>query len=208
LNKNIFAALVGAVSLSGCANMMETMFYHVTLDDRAIGYIAKINAGVNLCAAENMIDRNLVYAFNSVSAQLLDITVINRPLYKSSYENYAKSFINWSESSNRLNSECTSLQSDLPKITQQMADQYMSISQRVAAGRAEERQQMAVMMSDFRNNMNQFSNSMAHMNYANKYSWPNVTFTQEKPAAVNYLVDTKKGFIQCRVTNKNFVFCM
>jgi hypothetical protein len=208
LKKNIFAALVAAASLSGCANMMETMFYHVTLDDRTIDNISKSNALVNHCAAENLIDRNLAYAFNSVSAQLLDITVINRPFYKSSYENYANIISNWSESSGRLNSECKSLQSDLPEINQNLANNYMNISQRVATGRAEERQQMAVMMSDFRNNMNQFSNSMAHMNYANTYSWPKVTFTQEKPAVVNYLVDTKKGLIQCRVTNKNFVFCM
>jgi hypothetical protein len=38
-------------------------------------------------------------------------------------------------------------------------------------------------------------------------NWPNVQYVAVEPQSTNYLVNTSKGLINCRTTNKNYVFC-
>ena len=63
------------------------------------------------------------------------------------------------------------------------------------------------MLNDFSKNMNQHTAAM-YAAIPTTYSYPNLKYVEERPATVNYLVNTSKGMVQCRVTDKNFVFCM
>ena len=192
-----FIVVSTAVLLSGCANMMETMFVHYNLNDGFAKQIAQANSSVNFCLAHDSIDKNLAYAFSNVSAQILDITVLDRTLYKERYEK----FLSEIEQRDRAATDCAELNSLLPRITQSLMASYSDIANQLSVGRAQEQQQMASMMSNFGSNWTQQS-------YATTYSWPRVSYVEKQSEPTNYLVNTSKGFVQCRTTNKNFVFCM
>lgn len=69
---------VGAVVLmSGCANALKTMVAHTTIDNRAVYFLARANAGVNVCLAEKAIDRQRAYEFSTIAAQFLDLVVFD-----------------------------------------------------------------------------------------------------------------------------------
>ena len=181
--------------------MMETMFYHVTLDNRTVINIADLNAAVNACLGQGLIDRNKAYAFSSVSAQLLDITVIDKDLYK---QTYARSIETKTRDLSRNESIarklCSGGEDKLPEITKKFAEEYMNISQRVAAGRAQERREMAQMMSSFGSNWSQPSYNFV------SYSPPPVGFLGTQPKNIN-IMTSGGDVINCRATNKNFVYC-
>lgn len=182
--------------------LAETLFAHYRMPEDGVTHIAKGNAAVNLCLAHNAIDKNIAYAYSTVSAQLLDISVFDRDFYKTSYQRSMDELKPALERSN-AQSECGKLEKMLPELTQKQADFLMRLSSNLAVARAQERQQIATTLTRFGNNLNQ-------QNYAATYGWPRVTYVEAEaqPASTNYLVNTSKGLIQCRSTNKNYVFCM
>lgn len=192
-----FLVVSTAVLLSGCANMMETMFFHYTLSDGFAKEIAQSNAGVNFCLAHDSIDKNLAYAFSNVSAQILDITVLDRALYKERYEQ----FMGELDRRGQVVTDCTGLNANLPRMIQSLMGSYSNITSQLRIGRAHEQQQMTLMMSNFGSNWTQ-------QNYAVTYSWPRVSYVEKQSDPTKYLVNTSKGLVQCRTTNKNYVFCM
>lgn len=183
--------------IAGCANLAETFFAHIVLDDTFANHIARGNASVNICMADELLDKNLGYAFNHVSARILDITVVDRPLYQQRYERY---FSDLQNSPNKAG-ECAGAQRELPKIIPQMVQRYDRMANELRVARAQERQQMSAMLSNMGNNW-------AQQSYATTYSWPQVTFVNNQSEPTNWLVNTSKGLVQCRTTNKNYVFCM
>ena len=195
--KTKFIVVSAAVLVTGCTNLMETMFFHYTLSDGFAKQIAQANAGVNFCLAQNSIDKNLAYAFSNVSAQILDITVLDRTLYKERYEQ----FLGEIERRDQAATDCAELNTLLPRFTQSLMSSYADIANQLRVGRAQEQQQMASMMSNFGSNW-------AQQNYAMTYSWPRVNYVEKQSEPTNYLVNTSKGLVQCRTTNKNYVFCM
>jgi hypothetical protein len=196
LNKKIVTIAVTVTLCTGC----ETMLSHYRLSESFISRIAMGNAGVNYCLSQNAINKNLAYIFNNASAQVLDISVLDRDLYKRSYEeNLAKLVQDY-----RSPSSCAELETMLPKMNEYMINSYSNIASSLNQSRTEERQQMAAMAS----NLGRSWGSAGTMpNYATTYSWPKLNYV-EQPEAANYLVTTSKGLVQCRVTNKNYVFCL
>lgn len=202
--KTIASAVFLTTLLSGCQSMMETMFTHIVLPDPYVERIAQANAFTNICLAFNSIDKNVAYAFSSASAQLVDITVIDRDLYKRTYEGVMnlvpKDIPKGVEPDLKFKNECAQLERNLPAVTKRVSDQYMQYSRELSVARAQERQQMAAMLSNM-------GSGWTKQNYSATYGWPRVTYIEEKPAATNFLVSTSNGMINCRTTNKNFVFC-
>ncbi len=179
--------------------LAETFFAHYRMSEMTIAHIAKGNAAVNLCLTNNAIDKNVAYAYSNVSAQLLDISVLDRDFYKQSYQ---KSMEEFKQEFERIDARvaCVELEKGLPKVTQDYANLYMKISSELSMARAQERQQMATMLSNFGSNWSQ-------PNYPINMNWPNVQYVAVEPQSTNYLVNTSKGLINCRTTNKNYVFC-
>lgn len=200
--KKAMGAVGFALLLSGC----ETMMFHVTLNDEAAKAIAEGNANVNQCLARGLIDRRQAYAFSAISAQTLDITVVDRALYKSTYEMH----MNELSARSDLSYECNQLQAQLPRVTQVLTAQYLDISRRISAGRAAESRQAIESMNQLSRNVSSFgASSSSVMGSANRTAyWPKVTYSTESSSTNAYLVNTSKGQVQCRVTNKNFVFCL
>lgn len=182
------------------------MMFHVTLNDGAAMAIAEGNANVNQCLARGLVNPQEAYAFSVVSAQTLDITVVNRELYKSTYERHMSALSARSDLSN----ECGRLQAQLPRATQALTAQYLDISRRISAGRAAESRQAIESMNQLSRNVSSFgASSSSVMGSANRTAyWPKVTYSTESSSTNAYLVNTSKGQVQCRVTNKNFVFCL
>jgi uncharacterized membrane protein len=56
--KVIGASLFLTPFLTGCGSMMETMFTHHTLAESTVAKIAKVNAAVNFCLANDSINKN------------------------------------------------------------------------------------------------------------------------------------------------------
>jgi hypothetical protein len=194
MKKIIAAVVVGIPLLVGC----ETMMAHYRMNEPTIKHIAWGNAAVNVCLAHNAIDRNMAYAYSSVSAQLLDISVLDREFYKLWYQDNVNRF---SAHTDNVQQDCAGLQQGLGKVTTDYAALYMKISSELAMARAQERQQMTAMLSNFGSNWAQPVVPVAQ-------TWPAVTYASVQPTGYNFLVKTNNGLINCRTTDKNFVFCM
>ena len=196
--KLFFASLVPALLLTGCESMMERMWTHYVLPEGAVSQVAMLNAAVNVCLANKAIDKNVAYAFSSVGAQYLDVGVFDKSFYKKTYQDTIEKITTMTG----LPEGCAKIEGELPRITQQYADSYMKMSTDLAITRAQERQQMAAML-------NNFGKSWGPQNYPETYSWPKVNFVETEPSSNSlYMVNTSKGLVQCRTTNKSYVFCM
>lgn len=190
--------IVSAPLLSACQSMLDTMGTHYRMGEATIKHIAMGNAGVNVCLANNAINKNIAYAYSTVSAQLLDISVLDNDFYRGWYQDY---FNRLTYDKGSIGQGCASLERGLPKVTQDYAGLYMKISNSLAVSRSQEQQEMAAMLRNFGNN---WSTSISPITY----NWPRVTFTTAEPIQDNYLIKTSNGLLKCRVTNKNFVFCL
>lgn len=181
--------------LTGC----ETMLAHYTLSADYINRIALINSAVNFCISKGQIDKNLAYSFSNAAAQVMHISVVDRSLYKQRYE------INLADLEKRYKSsaDCADLERKLPQITDSMINSYRDISRSIQQARLDEINQMTLMMSNFNRTL---PGTNLIPNYATVYSWPKVGYIDD-PKTANYLVQTSKGMVQCRVTNKNYVMC-
>ena len=178
--------------------MMETMNAHYRMADDRVTHIARGNAMVNFCLANNAINKNIAYAFSSVSAQVIDISVINRDLYQKVYQQQLSSL---TPKSDNIPQACSVLEASLPKITQEYVALYGSIVRDLSLARAQEQREMSAMLANFGNNWKAPAAPIT-------YNYPQVTYASTQPAPSNYLVNTSKGMINCRVTSKNFVFCI
>jgi len=196
--KSFIGALLLTTALTGC----ETMVTHFRLSEQRVDQIAKGNALTNLCLANSAVNKNMAFAFNSVSAQLLDITVLDRNFYRDRYQSYFAQAQATPASDIRVN--CAELEKALPNMIDSVSQSYMTISSNLYAARTEERQQITSMLSSFGNNWTRQSYSVTTATY----NYPKVSFTDTRPESVNYLVNTSKGLVQCRVSAKNYVFCM
>lgn len=197
--KLLIPTFVATSLLSGCNTMLaETFFAHYRLSEQAVTSIAYSNAGVNICLANNAIDKNIAYAYSNVSAQMLDISVIDREFYRQSYQramDQGRPMIEANPSAT-----CAQLEPALVEATKHWADTYIRVSTNLNTMRAQERQQMATMMANFGSNR-----PPMQMNF----TFPSVSYVEVAPtSATNYLMHTSKGMIQCRVTSKNYVFCI
>lgn len=85
-------------------------------------------------------------------------------------------------------------------MTASLYDNYNTIAARLGRMRAEENRQITDSLSNFR--------SSATYNTPQTAKFPPLQFRQEQPATQNYLVNTRSGFFQCRVTNNSYVFCL
>lgn len=194
IGKKLVLVLATAAFLTGC----ETMFAHYRMSPDFTARIAQGNAAVNLCLSRSELDRNLGYTFNFLSAQVLDISVVDREFYKASYEGSLTKFERDVSPDN-----CAKLASALPAMNEYMAKSYSDIANSLGQARAVERQQIATTLAGFGRPAGGFT----PMNPAPpQHDWPKLNYV-EQPATANYLVSTSKGLVQCRVTNKNYVFC-
>ena len=196
-SKKVVTAASLSLLIAGCANLAETFFAHSVLDDETANNIALGNAAVNICMADGLVDKNLGYAFNNVSARLLDITVVDRPLFKQRYQHHFSNLQN----NPYKQGECAEVQRDLPEVIPNLVQRYERIAHDLGIARAQERQQMSAMLSNMGSNWTQ-------QGYATTYSWPQVTYVEKQSEPTNWLVNTSKGMVHCRTTNKNYVFCM
>jgi hypothetical protein len=193
----VAALLLLSSFLGGCQNMMKTMVAHTTLDNAATSDLAKLNAYTNVCLSDKMMDRQSAYEFSTIAAQFLDLVVFDNGVYKKAYEGNLDAALATSKRGANVN-ECTSLNRDLPQITTTLRGSYNSIAQRLGRMRAEENRQIAQSLSNFR-----LATTPIY-----QPSFPQFEYTQEQSRTQTYLVNTKSGLTQCRVTNNNFVFCL
>jgi len=196
--KPIFGVLFLATALAGC----ETMSAHFKLSEQRLNQIAQGNALNNFCLAHGAVNKNMAFAFNSVSAQLLDITVLDRNFYRERYQAFFAQAEGTPSSSIREN--CAELERRLPTMVESVSQSYMNISADLQAARTQERQQITTML-------NSFGSNWARQSYSTTtatYGYPKVNFTDARPESVNYLINTSKGLVQCKVSAKNYVFCM
>lgn len=194
--KVLTAASIGLL-IAGCANLAETFSAHIVLDDGFADLIARGNATVNICMADGLLDKNLGYAYNNVSARILEITVVDRPLFKQRYERH---FSDLQNNPNKAG-ECAGAQRSLPEVIPNLVQRYERMANNLHIARAQEQQQMSAMLSNMGNNWSRQS-------YATTYSWPQITYVEKQSEPTSLLVNTSKGLVQCRTTNKNYVFCM
>lgn len=177
--------------------MLKTMVAHSTMDKEGTYHIARLNAYTNVCLSDKMMDRQRAFEFSTIAAQFLDLVVFDNDVYKKAYEGNLDAALATSKQGANVN-ECTSLNSELPQITTALRDRYNSIAQRLGKLRAEENRQIAQSLSNFR-----LASTPIYQT-----SFPQFEYTQEQSRTQTYLVNTKSGLTQCRVTNNNFVFCL
>ncbi len=170
------------------------MVAHTTIDNKAVYEIASANAAVNVCVAEKSVDRQRAYEFSTIAAQFLDLVVFDESYYKQVYEQQLRS-----NSATRSSANCGKVESELPKMTAFLHDNYNSIAARLGRLRAEENRQIMESINSFRSTATYSSPQP---------QFPPLQFRQEQPATQNYLVNTSRGLVQCRVTNNSYVFCL
>jgi len=185
--------------LSGCQNMMKTMFAHIRIDNLETAAIAKANAATNFCLSQNKMDRQNAYEFSTVAAELLDLVVFDNEFYKASYEGNI-SMLNEFNLKDPAGAApaCLQLESKLPEMTAKLLSNYRSYSKQLGAARSEESRRLVETMSNFRVP----TTPTPQMNF------PSVGYPKEPSPTQHFLVDTKSGLTQCKVTKSNFVFCL
>lgn len=188
------SAVIFAPLLTGC----ETMLTHYTMGEATLNHIARGNAMVNVCQANNAINKNVAFGYSSVSAQLLDVSVVDRDAYKRAYDGYLASA---SADTGAIYQHCSQLEQGLPKVTNDYAELYSKIVRDLSLARAQEQQEMAMMLRNFGSN---WTRPVAPI----VYSWPHVSYSNLQLSSANYLVKTSNGMLNCRMTDKNFVFCL
>lgn len=183
-----------AVLLVGCQNALKTMVAHTTIDNKTVYQVAKANAGVNVCLADKLVDRERAFEFSTIAAQLLDLVVFDENYYKQIYEEQLTAL------SRGGFGNCKSLDDELPRMTAFMHQNYDRIAAGLGRMRAEENRQIMQSINNFR--------AGAASSYPQVAAFPPLQYRQEQPATQNYLVNTRRGLVQCRVTNNSYVFCL
>lgn len=194
IRKLTVALAISVPVLVGC----ETMMTHYRMGAATLDHIARGNAMVNVCQAHGAINKNVAFGYSSVSAQLLDVSVLDRDAYKRAYDAY---LVSASADTRGIYQNCGQLEQGLPKVTNDYAELYSNIVRDLSLARAQEQQEMAVMLRNFGSN---WTRPVAPVTY----SWPHVSYSSSQLSPGNYLVKTSNGMLNCRMTDKNFVFCL
>lgn len=180
--------------VAGCQNALKTMVAHTTIDNKAVNAIATTNAKVNVCLSEKSIDKDRAFEFSTIAAQFLDLVVFDESYYKQVYE---AQLAGMPQNGFYV---CGALNDELPKATLFLRENYNSIAARLGRMRAEENRQIMQSLSNFRASAASSSYSPA--------AFPPLQYRQEQPATQTYLVNTRRGLVQCRSTNSSYVFCL
>lgn len=176
------------------------MVAHHRLNPATVQQLAQANAATNFCLAHAKVDKGLAFAFSNAAAQYLDLTVSDSQYYKQEYDAV------WNKASAEVSDTagmqgmCNSLESNLPRMTNNLHERYAEVAQSLSVARTIENQQIAQTLNSFGKNLPQPAPVA--------YSFPQVSYTSQQPTAQNILVNTKSGLVQCRVTSANFVFCI
>ena len=195
----LWVVLTSVFFVSGCENMMKTMVAHINLTEQGTRLLAEVNAKVNLCLAEKLVDRREAYKFSVTGAEALDLFVFQGNVYKTHYEETLNMGVAMKQENLPLfTSHCKKLDRELPSITEGLNGQINAGTQRLGRMRAEENRQIL-------QNMNSFSANMRSYSY--EVPLPKFQYRNETPATQNYLVNTSSGLRQCRVTSNSYVFC-
>lgn len=200
MNKlNILAIVASTFLLGGCQNMLKTMVAHIRINNTQTEFIANGNAYTNFCMSKNLINRQTAFEFSSIAAEMLDLVVFDNDFYKSTYENTVLSMdAEYKRDSARATPACEKLEGNLPKVIAELRTAYSKYAGELGVARSAENQRIAQSMSNFR-----LPNTpIPQMNF------PNVGYSQQQSQTQNFLVNTKSGLTQCRVTRSNFVFCL
>lgn len=175
------------------------MVAHYRLNPQIVQRLALTNAATNMCLAQGMIDKTVAYDFSNTAAQYLDLTVSDGDYYKQEYDKTWKELSADVGNVAKMTEFCHFLETDdLPKGTTHLRQHYAQVAQDLHVARALENQHIAQAMRSF----GTFAPQPVTMVF------PKVTYKSEPPAAQNYIVNTKSGLAQCRVTETNFVFCI
>ena len=195
----IMVLVASTFLLGGCQNMLKTMVAHIRIDKTEAAYIAQGNAYTNFCLSKNMLDRQTAYEFSTIAAEMLDLVVFDNDYYKTIYENTV-SGVNeeYQKAPAGATQACQNLENRLPTVIAKLRSNYKDYARDLGVARSEENQRIAQTMSNFRVP----NTPIPQMNF------PNVQYTQEQSHTQNFLVNTKSGLTQCRVTKNNFVFCL
>jgi hypothetical protein len=185
--------------LGGCQNMMKTMFTHIRIDNFETAAIAKANAATNFCLSKSMLDRKNAYEFSTVAAEFLELVVFDNEFYKTTYERNVSMFDGFNKNDPAGSAPaCQQLETELPAMTAKLLSNYRSYAQQLGAARSEESRRLAESLSNFR-----LPNTPApQMNF------PSIGYSKEPSPSQHFLVNTKDGLTQCKVTKSNFVFCL
>ena len=175
------------------------MVAHIRIDSTQTAFIAKGNAYTNFCLSKNMIDKQKAYEFSTIAAEMLDLVVFDIAFYKTTYENIVSAAMEeYQKAPAGAAPACRDLEIYLPKQTTELRLAYQNYARELGVARSEENQRIAQSMSNFRVP----NNPIPQMNF------PNVQYSQDQSHPQNFLVNTKSGLTQCRVTKNNFVFCL
>lgn len=207
MNKSTILALVASsLLLGGCQNMGnigKTMFDHIRINSAKTAYIAKGNAYTNFCLSKNMLDKQLGYEFSTVAAEFLDLVVFDNEFYKNTYENAVAAVdADYKKDSNAAAVACKSLEGDLPKVIAEFRTVYSKYAEDLGVSRSAEYQKIAQSMSNFSLPATPMPQTPAPRDF------PNFGYAQQQPQTQNFLINSKSGLTQCRVTKNNFVFCL
>jgi hypothetical protein len=188
--------------VSALLTACETFLAHYRMPENLVTIIGKLNSTVNHCLASGELNKPEGYAFNAVSAQFIDIAVLDEDVYRKRYdEGRTEMEKRGSVEVDGKRYGCVRLGRDLPEMTAGLFKLYSNVSTQLHQARAAELTQMA-------GNLNNLGrNSYGGSTYVPTYEWPKLTYV-DQPKTTNYLVNTSRGLVQCRVTNKNYVFCM
>lgn len=201
---SILAVIASTIFVGGCQNFSKTIFAHIKIDNSESGFIAQGNAYTNFCLSNNMIDRQLAYDFSTAAAEMLNLVVFDNKFYKTTYD---KSLMEINEDFTRNSAQaaasaCSDLQKHLPTVTENLRKKYHYYARELGIARSEENKRLTQQLSNFNSSATKIPQTQVPMNF------PNVEYGQKQPQTQNFLINTKNGITQCRVTKSNFVFCL
>jgi hypothetical protein len=199
----VLALVASTLLLGGCQNMLKTMVAHIRIDNEEAAFIARANAYTNFCLSKNMVNKQTAYDFSTTAAELLDLVVFDNDFYKATYERAVSDVAERDRrNSAEAGPECEKLDKNLPTVTAKLRSNYRGYAKELGVARSEENQRLAQQMSSFK-----LPNTPTPQ-ISPPMSFPNIGYAQQQPQAQNFLINSKSGLTQCRVTKNNFVFCL
>lgn len=191
--KQCAVAVLAGFWLSGCASMLT----HYNFSDDIVKVNAKALAAAMTCVDMGLASGETVYAHGYAVSQLLSVSVYNKALYETSYqENRALAKSDFQNSPSVAATLCSKIQSEFPTMTQNVLRQYNAISQE----RRQELVGLSRSASSFGSNMASFTPPIAPAPVTATFGPP-----VNKPT--HYLVDFGKGQRMCTATSSGFVYC-
>ena len=179
--------------IAGCQNMGKTMFAHHTISKEMTRVFAGANAAVNICIAENKLDRENAYQFSTTMANFLDLVVFDENYYRETYERALRA-------PGPIN--CSTINADMPRETEKLRAHHRHIAADIGRARAEESREIAQTLRGI---------GALGVNppvLPRRTEFPPLQFRSELPPTQSYLIQTRNGQVHCKVTNNSYVFCL